>query len=172
MVGEEVVSSDSEGEGGEDDEGKKRMEPDEEGVLRLEGGSNEDDLDSLNGLFHWQMEDYELFSSCNMLRVDKGEKEGRNECPKKYREAKEGKAVTAEVEGKNIPYGQYKRKNIPYKPNKRKDSTVRYMVNGLRGKKRLHPTMDLVERYWQKRKHIIWFAQETKRKGLIKTAGV
>ena len=44
--------SDSEGEGEGDDEGKKRMEPDEEGVLRLEGGSSEDDMDSLNGLFH------------------------------------------------------------------------------------------------------------------------
>ena len=49
MVGEEAASSDSKGEGGEDDEGKKKMEPDEEGVLRLEGGSSEDDLDSLNG---------------------------------------------------------------------------------------------------------------------------
>ena len=57
MVGEEALSSDSE----EEDEGKQRMEPDQEGVLRLEGGSMDDDLDSLNGLFHWQMEDYELF---------------------------------------------------------------------------------------------------------------
>ena len=53
MVGEEAASSDSKGEGGGDDDGKKRMEPDEEGVLRLEEGSNEDDLDSLNGIFHW-----------------------------------------------------------------------------------------------------------------------
>ena len=52
MVGEEAALLDSEGEGGGDDEGKKRMKLDEEGVLRLEGGSNEDDLDSLNGLFH------------------------------------------------------------------------------------------------------------------------
>ena len=52
MVGEEAASSDSEGEGESDDEGKKRMELDE-GVLRLEEGSNEDELDSLNGLFHW-----------------------------------------------------------------------------------------------------------------------
>ncbi len=36
------------------------MEPNEEGILRLEGGSSEDNLDSLNGLFHWQMEDSEL----------------------------------------------------------------------------------------------------------------
>ena len=52
MVGEEIASSDFEGEGGGDDEGKKRMELDKKGVLRLEGGSSEDDLDSLNGLFH------------------------------------------------------------------------------------------------------------------------
>ena len=51
MVGEEAVSSDSEGEGENDDEGKKRMEPDDEGVLRL-GGSTDDDLDSVNGLLH------------------------------------------------------------------------------------------------------------------------
>ena len=101
MVGEEATSSDSEGGGESDDEGKKRLEPDE-GVLRLEGGSNDDDLDSVNGLFHWQIEDYELFPSCNMLRVDEGEKEERNECLKEYREAEEGKVVGTEVEGKNI----------------------------------------------------------------------
>ena len=49
-VGEEAALSDSEGEGESDDEGKKRMESDE-GVLRL-GGSNEDDLDLVNGLFY------------------------------------------------------------------------------------------------------------------------
>ena len=77
------------------------MEQDDEGVLRLEGGSN-DDLDLVNGLFHWQIEDYELFPSCNMLKVDEADKTKENECPKEYREAKEGKAVTAEAEGKNI----------------------------------------------------------------------
>ena len=54
MVGEEVASSDLEGGGESDDKGKRRMESDK-GVLRLEGGSNDDDLDSVNGLFHWQM---------------------------------------------------------------------------------------------------------------------
>ena len=77
MVGEEVASSDLEGGGESDDKGKRRMEPDE-GVMRL-GGSNDDDLDSVKGLFHWQIEDYELFPSCNMLRVDEGEKEEENE---------------------------------------------------------------------------------------------
>ena len=77
MVNEEALSSDSEGEGEGDDEGKKRMEPDEEGVLRLEGGSSDEDLDSLNSLFHWQIEDYEIFPSCNMLTVDR-EAEGGN----------------------------------------------------------------------------------------------
>ena len=102
MVGEEAASSDSEGESENDDEGKKRMEPDKEGVLRLEGGSSEDDLDSLNELFHLQMEDYELFPSCNMFRVDEGKKEEGNECLKEYREAEEGKAVTTKAKGKNI----------------------------------------------------------------------
>ena len=110
MVGEEAVSSDSEGEGGEDDEGKKRMELDKEGVLRL-GGSSEDDLDSLNGLFHWQMKDYKLFPSCNMLRVDEDKKEEGNECPKEYREVEKGKVVMTEDEGKNIQYEPTKRKD-------------------------------------------------------------
>ena len=52
MVGEEVAWSDSEGEGGGDDKGKKRMELDE-GVLRLKEGSNQDNLDLVNDLFHW-----------------------------------------------------------------------------------------------------------------------
>jgi len=52
MVGEEATLSDFEGEDGGDDEGKKRTEPDKEGVLRLEGGLSEEDLDSLNNLFH------------------------------------------------------------------------------------------------------------------------
>ncbi len=52
MVGEEATSSNSKGEGDSDDEGKRRMEPNE-GVLTLEGGSNDDDLDLVNGLVHW-----------------------------------------------------------------------------------------------------------------------
>lgn len=160
MVGEEAASSDSEGEGAEEEKGQ--IEPDGEGVLRLEGGSSDDDLDSVNGLFHWQMEDYELFPSCNILGVDEGEKEEGNECPKDYREVEEGKVVTAEAEGKSIPN----------EPRKRKNSTVRYIVNGPRGKKRLHRTMNLVERCRQQGKHIVQAAQETKRKGLIKTSAV
>ena len=77
-VGEEAASLDSKSEDESDDKGKRRMEPDEGGVLRLEGGSNDDDLDSVDGLFHWQIEDYELFPSCNMLRVDEGEKTEKN----------------------------------------------------------------------------------------------
>ena len=52
MVGEDMASLDFEGEEG-DDEGKRRMEPKEEGILKLEGGPDDDDLDSLNGLLHW-----------------------------------------------------------------------------------------------------------------------
>ena len=93
-VGEEAASSDLEGEGENDDERKKRMEPDEEGVLRL-GGSIDDDLDSVNGLLYWQMEDYKLFPSCNMLGVEE-EKEG-NEFLKEYSELKEGGAQVDET---------------------------------------------------------------------------
>jgi hypothetical protein len=169
MVGEEALSSDSEGEGeGEgDNEGNKSMEPDQEGVLRLEGGSTDDDLDSVNGLFHWQMEDYELFPSCNMLRVDEGKKvegnecpkenreaEGGNECPKENREAEEGKA------GMIVPEG----KNIQYEPERRKDSTVRPSK-----KKVLRRT---TERCRQQGRHTVRYAQETKRKGSIKVVAV
>ncbi len=49
MVVEEAGSSNSKGE----DEGKKQMELDEEGVLWLESGSKDENLDSVNGLFHW-----------------------------------------------------------------------------------------------------------------------
>ena len=90
-----------------------------------------------------------------MLRVNEGKKEEGNICPKEHREAEEGKAITAKAKG-----------------NKRKDSTVWYMVNKLHGKKRLHHTMKLVERCRQQGKHIVWFAQETKRKGLIKASTI
>ena len=136
MVGEEAALSDSEGESENDDEGKKRMEPDEGGVLRLEGGSNDEDLDSVNDLLHWQIEDDEFFSNCNMLRVDEGNKGEENDCPKEYREVKEGKVVMDEAEGKSIPY----------EPRIRKNSNVQYTVNKLHGKKRLHRTTELVER--------------------------
>ena len=72
MVGEDVASSDSEGKG--EDKERKRMEPDEEGILKLDGESNNDNLDSLNGLLHWQMEDNELFPSCHMLGVEEKKK--------------------------------------------------------------------------------------------------
>lgn len=45
------------------------MEPDDEGALELEGCS-EDETSSLVGLFHWQMEDYEVFHlECHMLQI-------------------------------------------------------------------------------------------------------
>ena len=70
-----------------------------------------------------------------MLRVDKAEKEEKNECLKEYREAEEGKAVMAEAEGKNIQS----------EPRKKKDPTVWYMVNEPHRKKRMHRTIKLVE---------------------------
>lgn len=86
MVGEDIASLDSKGGGGED-EGKKRMEPDKEGVLKLDGESNDDDLDSLNGLLHRQMEDYELFWSYHMIRVEEGSTgEEKSKFSKEYTE--------------------------------------------------------------------------------------
>ena len=58
-----------------------------------------------------------------MLKVDEANKTKENECPKEYREVEEGKTITTEAKGNN-----------------RKDSTIRYTVNGLRVKKRLHHT--------------------------------
>ena len=105
MVEEEALSLDSEE---EEDEGKQRMEPDQEGVLRLDGGSIDDDLDSVNGLFHWQMEDYELFHSCNVLTIEEGL--APNKYPKEFTEVKEGEALLDVTpahtfsEGKKIKY--------------------------------------------------------------------
>ena len=70
-VSEELASSGSESDGGESDvdEGRKAMEPNTKGILELESCS-EDETSSLNGLFHWQMEDYEVFhQECNMLQI-------------------------------------------------------------------------------------------------------
>ena len=64
------------------------MEPDEKGVLRLEGGSKDDDLDLVNGQFYSQIEDYELFQSCNILTIE--EECNGKEFPKEFREIKEG----------------------------------------------------------------------------------
>ena len=52
MVGEEMASFLDLEFGDEGDEGKWNMEPKDEGVLELE-----DDIDSIDGLFHWQMSD-------------------------------------------------------------------------------------------------------------------
>ena len=97
-----------------------------------------------------------------MLRVDEGDKTKKNECLKEYREAEEGKVVTTNAEGKNIQS----------KPRKKKDPTIRYAVNGSCRKKRLHHITNLVEKCQKQGKHIVRFAQETKRKGLIKTSAV
>ena len=45
------------------------MEPNEEGILELEDFF-EDDLNSMNDLFHWKIKDYELLH-CKMLQMDK-----------------------------------------------------------------------------------------------------
>ena len=97
MVGEDMASSDFEGKEG-DDKGKKKMKPKDEGILKLEWGFDDDDLDSLNGLLHWQMEDYELFPSCHMLGVEEGNKEDeKDEFLTEYREFKEGEASIEET---------------------------------------------------------------------------
>lgn len=119
MIGEEAASSDSEGEGESGDEGKKRMEPNEEGVLRLEGGTTDDDLDSVNGLLHWQMEDYEVFPSCNVLGIE--EKNAGNEFPNEYFELKEGEVKVDETPGHTFS---------EEKPMKYEEPTVKTMNLG------------------------------------------
>ena len=61
----------------------------------MEGGSTDDDLDSLNGLFHWQMEDYELFQSYNVLTVEEGHK--NDGFPREFTKVKEGDASLDET---------------------------------------------------------------------------
>lgn len=79
------------------------MDPDAEGILKLGGCYSKDDIDSLNRLFHWQQEDYEMFSpSCNVLSVDEEEPD---KYPPKYREYKAGEATMD-----TIPAHQFKNK--------------------------------------------------------------
>lgn len=96
VIDEELASSDSDSEDSnswewDSYEGKDKMEPNDEGVLELDGCS-EDDICSLNGLFHWQMEDYEVFHPvCHMLQIEEEPRE-KDEFPSEYREYKEGEA--------------------------------------------------------------------------------
>lgn len=83
MLGEEIASSSNSesDEGG--DEGKRSMEPNDKGVLELE-----DDTDSMDGLFHWQMSDYELFlPSSNVLEIE----EDPNEFPQEYKNTRKAR---------------------------------------------------------------------------------
>ena len=65
------------------------MNPNNEGVLELEECS-EDKTSSLNGLFHWQMEDYELFHFY-MLGIEEPKVE-KEVFPLEFVEYKEGNA--------------------------------------------------------------------------------
>lgn len=86
QVVSQEVASDSRSETGEDGE----MEPNEEGVLRL-GNCSEDETSSINGLFHWQMEDYEIFHpECNGLEILEIEED--NTYPPQFAEYQEGEA--------------------------------------------------------------------------------
>ena len=50
-----------------------KEKPDEGEVLWL-GECPEDETSSFNGLFHWQVEDYEVFQpKCNMLQIQESE---------------------------------------------------------------------------------------------------
>ena len=71
------------------------MELDQEGVLRLEGGSMNDDVELVNGLFHWQMEDYELFQSYNILTIEEGH--SNDGFPREFTEVKEVEAPLDET---------------------------------------------------------------------------
>ncbi|XP_059074059.1 uncharacterized protein LOC131874570 [Cryptomeria japonica] len=105
MVSEELASSsDSESEGDQLGEGGdgRRMEPSDEGVLEFEARSG-DDRDFLNGLFHWQMGDYELFtSSCNVLSI----KEEPDIFPPEYGEYKEREALVNETSAHRFSKGE------------------------------------------------------------------
>lgn len=88
------------------DEGRAHMDPNDEGVLELEECSG-DETSSLNGLFHWQMEDYELFHSY-MLGIEEP-KDEEEVFPPEFVENKEGNAEINECpahcfEGKAIRY--------------------------------------------------------------------
>ena len=105
MVREDMtLEFESDEEFGEWDEGQERMEPNDKGVLKLER-CLEDDLDSLNNLFHWQMEDYELFSSCNMLGVEGMDVE-EEVFPSEFGEYKEGEARVFESPAHNFDAGK------------------------------------------------------------------
>lgn len=85
LVSEELASE-SESDEDDTDEGKEGREPDDEGILGIQACS-EDETDSLRGLFHWQMEDYELLYGCNMLGIEGPD---MNEFPPEYEQYKEG----------------------------------------------------------------------------------
>lgn len=59
------------------------------------GRGRNDDLDSMNGLLHWQMEDYELFQSCNLLTIEEGHSD--DGFPREFMEVKEGDAPLDET---------------------------------------------------------------------------
>lgn len=87
------------------DELRTCMDSDDVGILELEECSG-DDTCSMNGLFHWQMEDYELFHSY-MLGIE--ELEGEEVFPLEFVEYKEGNVTinessTHRFEGKAIRY--------------------------------------------------------------------
>lgn len=104
MVSEEMASESKFGkESRGRDEGQEQMEPNDKGVLELER-CLEDDLDSLNGLCHWQMEDYKLFQSYNMLGVEGMDAE--EDFPPEFREYKEGEARVNESLAPNFEAGK------------------------------------------------------------------
>lgn len=81
------------------DKGKESIKPKEEGVLKLE-----DHTDSIDGLFHWQMSDYELFPpSCNMLEIE----EDPNEFHREYKEYKKGEARVEESPAHQFPKDEH-----------------------------------------------------------------
>lgn len=95
----------------EDHEG---VEPNERGVLRL-GECSEDETSSLNGLFHWQVRNYEVFQpECNILQIQEAEFEERY--PEVYKEYKEGTATLrktlAHIFEKEVEYKEAKLQTV------------------------------------------------------------
>lgn len=84
------MESEDERKGDRRDEGRGCREPNDEGILKL-GECSEDETGLLNRLFHWQMEDYEMFQSYR-LEVEEPEQATEEVYLSEYRESWKGDA--------------------------------------------------------------------------------
>lgn len=104
------MASDSDSEGNTVRE-KGEIEPNGEGVLRL-GNCSEDETSSLSGLFHWQMDDYEILQpECNVLEILELGNDGTY--PPQFAEYEEGG-----VEVDSTPAHQFEKEVVQYEEPK------------------------------------------------------